>query len=158
MVSNVQIDAVLNTLANYGGCFSLDEIHLIKPAAFKGTSSFVLNTFESTYRSGGHWVLLTFFNSGSRVEVFDSVGTPSLIPKKIKVALAAFDNVQYTTNTLQNPFSNYCGFYVMGRCVSIYNGQSLKKFISNFGSSVNANDRAIKEQVLQYINEQMDES
>ena len=158
MVSNVQIDAVLTTLSNYGGCFALDEIHLIKPAAFKDTSSFVLNTFESTFRSGGHWVLLTFFDSDSRVEVFDSVGAPSLIPEEIKVALAAYDNVQYTTNTLQNPFSNFCGYYVMGRCISIYNGQTLQKFVSNFGSSLNANDRVIREKVLQYINEQMGES
>ena len=36
--------------------------------------------------------------------------------------------------------------------------KTLQKFVSNFGSSLNANDRVIREKVLQYINEQMGES
>ena len=81
MVSNVTIDRLCAHLTNYRGCFSLDQIFGIKREVYKAPSSFVINTFESKYVNGGHWLLATLW--GDHIEIFDSLGRENEIPKKI---------------------------------------------------------------------------
>lgn len=153
MVSNIQIDSVLKDLTNYSGCFSLEEIDLVKPSPFKHISSYVLNTFESQITRGGHWLVITFFNDTSVVELFDSLGIPSLIPLRIRNALSQFGKVLHTTKSLQDPFSDCCGLYCIGRNISINRGQSLTKFLDNFGPDNRKNDILISRVVAQYTND-----
>ena len=158
MVSNIQIDSVLGGVANYSGCFSLDEIDLIKPSTLKDPSSFVLNTFERRFSQGGHWLLVTFFKDKSEVEIFDSLGMPSLIPSRIGNTLLHFGNLIHTTKLLQNPLSDCCGLYVIGRSISINRGQSLKRFLDNFGQDNHKNDTLMNRVVAQYLNGNISES
>ena len=153
MVSNIDIDIILKPLSNYAGCYALDDINLVTPDYMgNNVSSFIVNTFEGKYRYGGHWLLVTFFNDRSGVEVFDSLGLSILIPNKIIRALSRFGTVQCTSPSLQNPFSDFCGYYVMARCISISNGQSLEKFYSNFTSDLHLNDTLVKKEIIEYVN------
>ena len=141
MVSNVTIDRLCAHLTNYRGCFSLDQIFRIK--------SFVINTFESKYVNGGHWLLATLW--GDHIEIFDSLGRENEIPKKIIEHLSKMGPIRRSRPQLQDFFSPYCGFYVIGRLISIYRRQSLSKFLSNFGKDTSSNDALIKHNVLIFV-------
>ena len=158
MVSNVQIDSILAETGNYSGCFSLDEISLIKPSSLKNPSSFVLNTFEKRFSQGGHWLLITFFNERSVVEIFDSLGMPSLIPSRIRNSLLHFGNLVHTTKTVQDPLSDCCGLYVIARSISVNKGQSLARFLDNFGRDTRKNDVLINRVVAEYLHANISES
>ena len=149
MVSNVTIDRLCAHLTNYRGCFSLDQIFGIKREGYKAPSSFVINTFESKYVNGGHWLLATLW--GDHIEIFDSLGQENEIPKKIIEHLSKMGPIRRSRPQLQDFFSPYCGFYVIGRLISIYRGQSLSKFLSNFGKDTSSNDALIKHNVLIFV-------
>ena len=139
MVSNVTIDRLCAHLTNYRGCFSLDQIFGIKREVYKAPSSFVINTFESKYVNGGHWLLATLW--GDHIEIFDSLGREN----------EKMGPIRRSRPQLQDFFSSYCGFYVIGRLISIYRGQSLSKFLSNFGKDTSSNDALIKDNVLIFV-------
>ena len=151
MVSNIQIDSVLNQLVNFSGCYSLDQLDSIKPSPFKGISSYVLNTYESQYVFGGHWLAISFFKNLSLVEIFDSLGMPDLIPPRIKKTLSHFGKVEQNTKSLQDPISDCCGVYCISRIVSISRGQSLAKFLNNFGYDTKKNDILVNKVVSEYL-------
>ena len=90
MVSNVLIDVILENISNYKGCYALDEINLLNPQSSKSTASYVINTYEKTIYQGGHWILATYFPKTGQIEVFDSLGSPRLIPSTILKHLQKF--------------------------------------------------------------------
>ena len=53
----------------------------------------------------------------------------------------------------QDPFSDCCGLYCIGRNISINRGQSLTKFLDNFGPDNRKNDILISRVVAQYTND-----
>ena len=99
--------------------------------------------------NGGHWLLATLW--GDHIEIFDSLGRENEIPKKIIEHLSKMGPIRRSRPQLQDFFSPYCGFYVIGRLISIYRGQSLSKFLSNFGKDTSSNDALIKDNVLIFV-------
>ena len=151
MVSNVMIDVILENISNYKGCFALDEIDLVNPLSSKSPASYVINTYEKTVYSGGHWLLASYFPKTRQIEIFDSLGSPSLIPSTIINHLQKYGSVSTPCPQIQGFLSNYCGLYCISRCISIYHGQRLSKFLSNFGQDTDSNDTLVKTKLKQYI-------
>lgn len=151
MVSNVLIDVILENISNYKGCYALDEINLLNPQSSKSTASYVINTYEKTIYQGGHWILATYFPKTGQIEVFDSLGSPRLIPSTILKHLQKFGSVSTPCPQIQGFLSNYCGLYCISRCISIFEGQTLSKFLCNFDQNTDSNDILVKTKLIEYI-------
>ena len=151
MVSNVLIDAILENISNYKGCYALDEMILVNPISSKSTSSYVINTFEKSFYHGGHWLLISYFPKTCEIEIFDSLGSPNLIPSTIIKHLQKYGTVSTPCPQIQGFLSNYCGLYCISRCISIFRGQKLSKFLSNFDQDTVSNDILVKNNLIQYI-------
>lgn len=151
MVSNVMIDVILENISNYKGCYALDEMNLFNPLSSKSTGSYVINTYEKTVYSGGHWILATYFPKTKQIEIFDSLGSPSLIPSTILNHLQKYGSVTTPCPQIQGFLSNYCGLYCVWRCISISQGERLSKFLSNFDQNTDLNDILVKTKLIQYI-------
>jgi Ulp1 family protease len=112
------------------------------------TKCFVLNTSPHNV-PWGHWLLLSFFKGKKRIELFDSLGSPSLIPENIKTELRKVGTILITHSPIQKLNSNFCGIYVIARAQSIYRGESLKSFYLKFNlNNLEQNDTNCLKMVL----------
>lgn len=102
------IDAILNELPGYGGCFARDKL----PLTVEYPSGFVINTHKHS-QPGEHWVTV-YLRADGIGEFFDSYGTDVLHPE-IKAFLKEHCPRGYFFNKtrLQTyaPFSVSCGQY-----------------------------------------------
>lgn len=151
MVSNVLIDNILSDIHNYKGCYALDQMKMIDPSFSEHPSSYVINTYESSFYYGGHWLLCTYFPKTHQFEVFDSLGSTDLIPSMILSHLQKYGHVSSNCPQIQDFSSNYCGMYCISRCISISKGQKLVKFLSNITQNTHSNDYLVKANLIQYI-------
>ena len=152
MVSNILLTEALEIFDNFRGCYSLDEIEEINPLEFHNVSSFVINTFEKKNSHGGHWVLASYWPNGGYIELFDSLGSTNPLPRQIHKLLSRYGRVTLTNQPIQHLLSDFCGFFVMGRLISIHNNQKLETFLSRFsGLDLEANNLIIEENVVNYF-------
>ena len=152
MVSNILLTEALEIFDNFRGCYSLDEIEEINPWEFHNVSSFVINTFEKKNTHGGHWVLASYWPDGGYIELFDSLGSPNPLPRQIHRLLSRYGRVTLTNQPIQYLLSDFCGFFVMGRLISIHNNQKLETFLSRFSRiDLEDNDLIIEENVVRYF-------
>jgi Ulp1 family protease len=113
------------------------------------TKCFVLNTSPRSVH-WGHWLLLTFFKGRKRIEVFDSLGYPALIPRSIRSQLEKIGIILFTETPIQKPSSNFCGIYVLARAQSVNRGEKLKYFYKKFNlQNLDCNDAICLKMVLQ---------
>ena len=153
MVSNQLIYSVLEHVDTFKGCFSLDELHKIRPDYNDFASSYIINTFESFIPQGGHWLVATFGTEGGHIELFDSLAEKDLIPPPILHTLSKFGEVVFNSQAIQHPLSDYCGFFCISRVISIYKKQQLGAFISKFNfDDLFRNDRLVQNNLLLYLN------
>ena len=145
-MNTFQIDKILKrnivTKRFYVGCFASDCIPY--------RSSFfpfcvVVNTDPSNL-SGTHWIAL-FCNSTNSIEYYDSLGIWPPISYHIRTYLDKFNNVQFNSVMLQQPFSITCGNHVilflymrclgfsMNKIISLLKGINADKFVSEFIST-----------------------
>ena len=152
MVSNILLTKALEIFDNFRGCYSLDEIEEINPWEFHNVSSFVINTFEKKNTHGGHWVLASYWPDGGYIELFDSLGSTNPLPRQIHRLLSRYGRVTLTNPPIQHLLSDFCGFFVMGRLISIHNNQKLETFLSRFSKTdLEDNDLIIEENVVRYF-------
>jgi Ulp1 family protease len=112
------------------------------------TKCFVLNTSPRSVH-WGHWLLLTFFKGKERIEVFDSLGSPALIPGNIRSQLEKIGMILFTETPIQELTSNFCGIYVLARAQSIDKGETLKYFYKKFNlDNLDSNDVTCLNMVL----------
>ena len=152
MVSNILLNEALAFFDNFRGCYSLDEIEQINPWGFGNVSSFVINTFEKKIAHGGHWILASYWPDRGCLEIFDSLGPNNPIPGQIFDYLSQYGKVVFAEYAIQHLLSDFCGFYVMGRLISIHRKQKLQTFLSQFSKlNLKENDVVIKEGVVSYF-------
>ena len=152
MVSNQLICSVLEHVDTFKGCFSLDQLHELRPDYNDFASSYIINTFESSLPRGGHWLVATFGRKGGHIELFDSLAEKDFIPPPILHILSKFGKVVFNSQAIQHPMSDYCGFFCISRVISIYKKQQLGTFISKFNvDDLFGNDKIVQNNLLFYL-------
>ena len=114
-MSNIFINNLLEDYKNFIGCFSKDQIPLIK------NNKIIIITLNNSKEPGSHWISLKRVNN--TIFVFDSFGIGYLPINIFKV----FKNFQITTNIyrIQDITSNLCGMF----CVLFILFEIKNKFI-----------------------------
>ena len=129
-LSNVFISNLLKNFKNFEGCYSKDQIPLIK------NNKSLIFTLENRHQSGSHWCSLLRKNDD--IFVFDSFGISDTPNKFYKI----YKNYNIITNIyrIQDIDSNLCGMFCVLFC--LYKVDSKNKFIS-FLNLFNSNNFCI---------------
>ena len=96
--------------------------------------------------------MASYWPDGGYIELFDSLGSPNPLPRQIHKLLSRYGRVTLTNPPIQHLLSDFCGFFVMGRLISIHNNQKLETFLSRFSRiDLEDNDLIIEENVVKYF-------
>lgn len=153
MVSNFYLEDTLGSIQGFEGVFSADCVNKnIFSSKFKRTQFIILNTEELQSKEQGHWISISryFKNGVVFLELFDSFGYPlSALHKNIQNVIKNGRFKTFITNNkiIQHPKSNYCGFFVMARFISLKLDIDIEDFLENFSVDTEHNDPL----VIKYI-------
>ena len=126
-LSNIFINDLLKDNKNFEGCYSKDQIILLK-----NNKSLIYNTNNSD-KNSGHWCSIKRINN--TIYVFDSFGI-GYIPKNIINIYKKF-NIITNIYRIQHMNSNLCGLFSILFC--LYKVNTKNKFIE-FLNMFNVND------------------
>ena len=117
-LSNIFINNSLKDFTIFSGCYSKDQIPLIK-----NNKSLIFN-LQNSDQSGSHWVSLS--RKHNNIIIFDSFGIGDIPNKLYKI----YKNYNIITNIyrIQDINSNLCGLFSVLFC--LYKVDSKNKFIS----------------------------
>lgn len=155
MVSNFYIEDTIGHFDEFAGVFSADSVNKnIFNNKFKSLQFIILNTEEIQSKKQGHWISLSrYFKEGKVIlELFDSFGYPlSVLHKNIQDVIKNAQFQTFVTNNriIQHPRSNYCGFFVIARFISLKMNIEIENFLAVFSSDTARNDL----RVIKYIRE-----
>lgn len=155
MVSNFYIEDTLACFEDFDGVFSADNVNKnIFSNKFKRFQFIILNTEELQSKTLGHWISLSrYFKDGKVIlELFDSFGYPlNALHNNIKDVIKNARFQVFVTNNriIQHPKSNYCGFFVIARFISIKLSIEIEQFLNEFSPDTELNDL----RVIKYIRE-----
>ena len=125
-MSNIFINKLLKDNKNFIGCFSKDQIKLIK-----NNKSIIVN-LQNSNQPGSHWIALKRVKNS--IFIFDSFGIGYLPIGIFKV----YKNYKIITNIyrIQDISSNLCGtFCVLFILYDIKNKNDFIKFLTLFNSN-----------------------
>ena len=113
-----------------------------------------INKLDNKGKKQGHWISLSRYFKGGKVtlELFDSFGYPlSVLHKNIQDVIKNAHFQTFVTNNriIQHPRSNYCGFFVIARFISLKMNIVIENFLAEFSSDTSRNDL----RVIKYIRE-----
>jgi hypothetical protein len=113
----------------FRGVFSVNDQPKIKDGLY------VFNTLtrETPRSKVGHWVV---FLVRDKITYFDSTGLP-------EIELTFDCKVERSEKVVQSLFSVNCGLYVLYFGLSMMRGDTLKEFLSQFGTDLIKNDTYI---------------
>lgn len=159
MTSTYFLHNCLKNIPNYTTVLPIDHLDKVEKwfKTYEGSfpKSFVINTEPSNVKSGGHWILTTFFktNKYMTIEIFDSLalGSDSL-PAELGRQFGHLGKLVYSNLQIQAYTSDYCGLFCLYRCLSINIGQPLDLFYKSFSmTNLNDNDKKVVLLIEKYV-------
>lgn len=154
MVSNFYISDQLNKFTEFCGVFAANNINKdIFKNKFKTIQFLVVNTEEIGSGKEGHWLsLCRYLDKNGKVilEYFDSLAWPfENVHENIKQTIinSCFDVFIKNNKILQHPKSNFCGFYVIARFLSLVSKITINDFLACFSRDLEKSD----DEIIKYI-------
>ena len=117
-LSNIFINNLLKNFKNFEGCYSKDQIPLIK-----NNKSLIFN-LENSDQSGSHWCSLSVRKKDD-IFIFDSFGV-GYVPNNLYKICKDY-NIATNIQRIQDINSNLCGMFCVLFC--LYKVDSKNKFI-----------------------------
>lgn len=145
-LTNIQINKTLNSIKNFNGCYSKDEIRTKLNDGY-----YVINLQDSDKGNGSHWCCL--YVSKYFDLYFDSYGF--ICPENIEKLC---DRLIYNNTMIQSLDSSSCGYYVILFIMYMnkfdINDKMLivkyNNFINLFNNDVKMNDKILKNELLKF--------
>ena len=144
MVSNIYLEKTLKYINGFVGVFAADQIS-VDDFNSSLPQYAVVNTRNINDTAVGHWLLLSRYEKDGEIilELYDSFAYPiSILSENLKQVILNLDYDYFVTNivNVQHLSSQYCGFYCIGRILSLNNMETLSNHLKMFSLDLSQND------------------